>query len=98
MSSAGSNVLTMLLDDVFFDWLDGHARLPQPFDRALDLIRRAIELHRDEAHILRHAGAANAENQVELLYQLIQDRLLDEGPWITQIVALVDAIHFCNFS
>src|ERR1700722_13939209 len=82
-----------LLDHVLFDWLDRDAGAAQPGQRAFDLIGTAFELDRDQAHFLGHAGAANIENEVELLHQLIKDRLLDQRARIAQVVAFVDAFH-----
>src|SRR5262249_9587326 len=82
-----------LLDDVFLDWFDGHAGGSQPYQRALDLVAGSLKLHRDQAHFLRDAGAADAEHQVEFLYQVIKNRLLDERARIAQVVAFVEAFH-----
>ena len=50
-----------------------------PRDSAFDLVGGALELDRDQAHLLRDAGAANIENEVKFLHQLIKNRLADEG-------------------
>src|ERR1700682_6429379 len=82
-----------LLDDVLLDRLDGHAGRPQPCEPALDLVVGALEFDRDQAHILRHAGAADIKNQVELLDQLVKDGLPDEGFWVAQVVTFADTFH-----
>src|SRR5260370_33821777 len=82
-----------LLDDVFFDRLDGDDAVAQPGDRALDLFVRALELDCDKAHLFRDARAAYVEHQVELLDQVVEQRLADERLGVAQVVALADAFH-----
>src|ERR1700687_4816775 len=82
-----------LFDDVLLDRLDGHAGRPQPCESALDLVVGALEFDRDQAHILRHAGATDIKNQVELLDQLVKDGLPDEGFGVAQVVTFADTFH-----
>src|SRR5216683_4645359 len=82
-----------LLDDVFFNRLDGYAAVAQPGERAFDLIGAAFEFDGDQSHLLGNAGAADVEYQVELLHEMIKDRLLDQRARIAQVVAFVNSIH-----
>src|SRR5262245_11847894 len=91
--AARASIGSGLLDDVFLDRFDGHAGRSKPHQRTLDLVPGTLKLHRDQAHLLGDAGTADVEHQVEFLYQLIKNRLLDEGARIAQVVAFVEAFH-----
>src|SRR5437660_1262178 len=81
-----------LFDHILLNWLDGYAGLAQPRECALDLFLAALEFDGDQTHLLGHAGAPNVEHEIELLHQMIKDRLLDELARIREVVALVNAL------
>src|SRR6266852_720317 len=91
--SEPSRRLVKLFDHVFFDWLYRDAGSAQPCERAFDLVGAAFELDCNQAHLLGDAGAADIEDEIEFLHQLIKDRLLDQGARIAQVVAFVKTFH-----
>src|SRR5216683_7188036 len=81
---------------------DRDAALAQPRERAFDLLARSLKLDRDQPHLFRDARAADVEHQVELLDEVVQQRLADERLGVGQVVALAEAFHlltsFCRRS
>src|SRR5919201_281789 len=70
--------LTCSLDQVAFGRLDSDAARLEVLDAAAELVGLSVQLQQDPAFIARHVGAPDVGDDVELLPQLIDDRLGDQ--------------------
>src|SRR2546427_303525 len=65
-------------DDVALDGIDLHAPALEPRDGALERALVALELERHPSVVGLHLGAPDVGDEVEVLDQMVDDRLLDE--------------------
>ena len=61
-----------------FHRLDVHAMFLQPFDRGLYLVACAVQFEADDADFVGHVGLADVRDDLELVADLPNERLLDE--------------------
>src|SRR5271154_6467731 len=61
-----------------FHRLDIHALLYEPFDGRRHFAARAVEFEADDADFVRHAGLTDVCHELELVSDLVDERLLNQ--------------------